>query len=158
MPKPHDVGVGTAVCLVDKNRRMLMLRRKGAHAEGALSWPGGWMDRDDPSLFEAVKRETAEEVGIILRRATQVKAFTSDHPDLGFRSVTVVFLAWQGLDWDEEPQNLEPDKCSELVWVPLQADLDQYRPLFPSIEEAIENIRKHPSVTPASAERVPWTS
>jgi len=139
MPKPDDVGIGTAICLLDDDMNMLMLRRAGAHAAGVWSWPGGWMDRTDQTLLASAAREAAEEVGVTVSHATQVGAFTCDHPEIGVRSVTVVYVARPG-EWEGTPTILEPDKVAELRWEPMARP--QVSPLFPSLDEALEFVRK----------------
>lgn len=133
MPKPNDVGVGTMVALVDDSGRILMIRRKGAHAAGLWSCPGGWLDRSDQSLLAGVQREALEEVGITIHSAHQVGATTEDHPDLGIRSVTICFVS-RSWEWSGTPVNREPEKCAELKWFSRTGYPDN---LFPALPEAL---------------------
>jgi len=140
MSRPNDVGVGTAICLLNEKGQMLMLRRKGSHEDGKLCWPGGWIDRADQTLLAAVQREALEEVGVTVKSALQVEAKTSDIPEYGFRTVTICFAS-PHTGWEVTPGLLEPDKCSEMLWVDLHGeDLDP-DDLFPGLAEVIYRLR-----------------
>ncbi len=141
MPKPDDVGVGTAICILNKRNQMLMLRRgKGSpHGAGTYSFPGGWIDRTDLTLVDAIKREVAEEVGITINKAELAAATTSDFPEIEARCVTLIFLAMPGM-WSGKPVNREPDKIEELVWRPLFGTYPS--PLFGAMREAIRDLRR----------------
>lgn len=118
MPRPNDVGVGVAVCILNREGKALMMKRQGAHAAGKWSFPGGWVDRADKTLLDVVKREALEEAGIVILDAVQVGATTEDHPDLGVRTVTIYFLCPYA-DWAGIPSLKEPHKCSEMDWLDL---------------------------------------
>ena len=134
MPKPDDVGVGVAICILDESHNMLMIRRSknAAHGAGMLSWPGGWIDRTDETLLAAVGRELAEEVGLKLETATLVSAVTTDFPEIETRCVTLLFMAFDE-EWSGEPVNKEPDKIDELFWHPLFTKSPS--PLFGALDE-----------------------
>lgn len=131
MPKPDDVGVGTAVLIFNEDGQVLLGKRKGSHRAGHWSCPGGWLDREDQTSSEAVIREAAEEVGLSLASAVPLTWTSEDHPDIGVRTVTLYHVC---LNWSGEVQLLEPDKCGEWSWF----DLDSLpSPLFPGVKGAI---------------------
>jgi ADP-ribose pyrophosphatase YjhB (NUDIX family) len=50
MSRPNNVGVGVAMLVVNTtDETVLLLKRKGAHAEGTWACPGGWIDFEDES-------------------------------------------------------------------------------------------------------------
>ncbi len=146
MPRPNDVGVGVAVCIVNERGEALMLRRQGAHAAGKWCFPGGWIDRSDKSLLDVVKREAMEEAGIIVLDAVQVGATTEDHQDLGVRTVTIYFLCGYK-DWGGIPAIKEPEKCSEMGWYDLYDNPDEGEGLpadvFPALMEGVRFIQSY---------------
>lgn len=135
MPRPNDVGVG--ICVIVRNIRgqVLLMKRAGAHAAGCWAGPGGWVDRSDEDLEDAVRRELQEEVGLELTNEPALFcATTEDQQDLECRTVTLYYLVdW----WLGEPRILEPNKCSELGWFSLR-ELPQ--PLFPGLEDVLTRL------------------
>lgn len=148
MPRPPDVGVGTAVLLVRGNPQggdVLLGLRKGAHGAGCWSAPGGWIDRSDKTIEDACAREVLEETGIVInshpRVLHPVLQTTADYPDYGFRTVTLFYATFvaafhfgEGLAY-KPPLPREPDKCVEWRWFPV---LQPPSPLFDGVGEALE--------------------
>ncbi|GAA0477016.1 NUDIX domain-containing protein [Streptomyces stramineus] len=106
--------VDVMVLLHRDDGRVLLLRRAGdVYASGLLAPPGGHLEEGETVTAGAL-REVGEEVGV-----------TIDPPDMEFchlvhhrgpegaARVGVVFTAQR---WSGEPRNLEPAKCSGLVW------------------------------------------
>lgn len=139
MPKPDDVGVGTAVVILNDKHQILLGLRKGSHRAGHWSVPGGWLDRSDWGTDAAVARETLEETGLILDE-TQLGHLcwtTEEHLDIGVRTVTLYHLCWPK-GWEGEAKLMEPDKCEEWKWFDLD---DLPSPLFPGIPEAVAQLQ-----------------
>lgn len=111
MPRPNDVGVGTAA-LILRDCKVLLLKRQGSHAAGLWAVPGGWIDKTDCDLTLSLKREVEEEIGVNCRidSPSPEAVTTEDHGE--FRSVTLYYICFL----DGEPQIIEPEKCSELKW------------------------------------------
>lgn len=120
MAKPDDVGVGVCVIIVDAQRRGLMLKRSPAatHGPGVWSFPGGWHERADDTFVDTARHEARDEVGVTIKNAEFVHVTTQDHPEAGFRSVTVYLVARAG-GWAGTPVNKEPGKVTEIGWFPL---------------------------------------
>lgn len=116
MPRSLDVGVGTAVLILNDLGQLLILKRAGAHWADYWSVPGGWIDRPDNSTESALIREVEEEVGLLLRVATKYTWSTEDNPEIGCRTVTLYHIAPAGT-WSGTPKIMEPTKCSEIRWV-----------------------------------------
>jgi 8-oxo-dGTP diphosphatase len=137
MPKPDDVGVGTALLVLNEEGQILLHLRKGAHRAGHWSCPGGWLDRADAETKFAVIRETREESGLTVLGAEHFCWVTEDHPTIGVRTVTLYHIARHG-QWEGEPQVLEPTKCERWEWF----DLDNLpAPLFPGLGGVLERLR-----------------
>jgi 8-oxo-dGTP diphosphatase len=139
MPKPNDVGVGTALIIISPKGEILLGKRKGSHAAGNWSVPGGWLDRDDKTTAHAVVREVAEETDLIFQPSDVHSMLwtTEDHPD--FRSVTLYHYI--ELQHEVFPRTREPHKCEGWQWFPLQ---ELPSPLFPELDKAIDHfIRTH---------------
>ena len=154
MPRPNDVGVGVSVLIVRGDEVLLGLR-KGAHGAGTWSAPGVWIDRADASIEAACAREPLEEAGIRLTGPTRrVCEHAEDYPERGFRAVTLFRLA---TGYEGEPRVLEPDKCEEWRWFPLDAPPS---PLFGGVGEAIRiviarmDVEKRCAVAREERERV----
>jgi len=138
VPKPDDVGVGTALLVLNEKKQLLLGKRKGAHCAGTWCCPGGWMDRTDKTSSEAVIREAAEECGIEVQFAEPFIWTTEDHEELGVRTVTLYHTAISG-DWTGTPAILEPEKCDGWEWFDLDTIPDQ---LFPGLRETIAALRE----------------
>jgi 8-oxo-dGTP diphosphatase len=133
MSKPDDVGVGTAIFVLDASNKILLGKRKGAHRAGHWSVPGGWVDREDSDIKVAVIREAYEETGITVKYAEQLCWVTEDHPEIETRTVTLYYITWNG-EWSGTPYVAEPNKCEVWEWFDLD---DLPSPLFPGMEDAI---------------------
>ena len=138
MPRPNNVGVGTALLIFNRDRKVLLGKRKGAHRAGCWAPPGGWLDRPDVSTEEAVIRETFEETGLVVRFAERFFWTTEDQPELGARTVTLYHLA-RPHDWSGTPEVREPNKCDEWRWFALD---DLPGPMFPGVGEALDEYRE----------------
>ncbi|MEU1817822.1 NUDIX domain-containing protein [Streptomyces roseifaciens] len=106
--------VDVMVLLHRDDGRVLLLRRAGdVYAAGLLAPPGGHLE-DGETLADGALREVAEEVGVAVDPADLEFCHLIHHrnPE-GQARVGVVFTAQR---WSGEPRNLEPEKCSTLVW------------------------------------------
>jgi 8-oxo-dGTP diphosphatase len=134
MPRPNDVGVGTALIVLNEKQEILLGKRKGAHRAGHWCCPGGWIDRSDTSTSDAVIREALEEAGLTVHIVSHLGWTTEDHPELGVRTITLYHFA-EPDHWEGEASVMEPDKCEEWGWFPLN---DLPDPLFPGIEGMVD--------------------
>jgi 8-oxo-dGTP diphosphatase len=112
------VGIGL---IVVKNGKVLVGKRKGSHAAGLYSFPGGHLDWNE-TWEECARRELAEECGDNIRVAIRYfsenrKEFfvTNDiMPQYGKHYITIFMVA----DWfTGEAENMEPEKCEGWDWV-----------------------------------------
>ncbi|MCZ8519231.1 MULTISPECIES: NUDIX hydrolase [Paenibacillus] len=101
-----------------KEGQLLMLRRcNTGYEDGRLSLVAGKLDGGE-EVRQAARREALEEVGVeVDADALEVATVLHRWSDTGeWIDFFLTVKSWQG-----EPFNKEPDKCSELLWVPLDA-------------------------------------
>ena len=112
--------MGTGLIVV-KDKKVLVGRRKGSHASGLISFPGGHLDWNE-TWEDCVLRETREECGENLKVAVRYLATTKKEffvtndimPQDDKHYVTIFMVA----DWVEgEPENMEPHKCDGWEWI-----------------------------------------
>lgn len=106
--------IGVGVMIVKKSKVLLGLR-KGAHGAGEWGFPGGHLEYLE-SYKECALREIAEECGIQIKNLrfeflANVGVYKPRH------YVHIGMIA----EWKSgEPKVLEPEKCAEWRWFPLE--------------------------------------
>lgn len=115
-----NVRVGTGLIVV-RDGKVLIGKRKGSHAAGLYSFPGGHLDWNE--TWEAcVLRELGEECGENIK--VQVRGYSPTRtdwfvtndimPQYNKHYVTIFIVA----DWIEgEAENMEPEKCEGWDWM-----------------------------------------
>lgn len=105
--------VGIGVIIVDKSGKILVEKRKGAHAS-KYSIPGGHLEMGE--TFEAAAiREVKEETDLDILKA-KVIAVTNNletYKEEGLHYISIIVLATEFVG---EPKILEPKKCEKLFW------------------------------------------
>jgi len=95
--------------------KILLLRRAGnVYASGQLCLPSGHLE-DGETILDAAIREVKEETGIVLDPA-RMRLVSSVHRRNPGTTHARIGFAFEPSRWHGEPANLEPAKCSELVW------------------------------------------
>lgn len=119
MDSPQEPRVGLGVMVI-KNGKVLVGRRKGSHAAGLYSFPGGhlhWGETWEQCLFRELEEECGQAFKVRVRNfSVQGAVFVTNDvmPQYGKHYITVFMVA----DWVEgEPINAEPDKCEGWQWV-----------------------------------------
>lgn len=94
---------------------ILMLRRANTgYGDGHLHQPSGHLERNE-SVVDGVIREANEEVGVVVEPSALRCVHVMHRADPAGDDRIGFFFEADG--WSGEPRNVEPDKCSELVWV-----------------------------------------
>ncbi len=119
--------------LIKEGQVLLSRRFQTGYEDGNYSMPAGHLDGGE-TLTEAMVREAKEEVDVVvkredleLRHAMHRKASNHERVDFFFTAKN-----WQG-----EPKIMEPNKCDDLKWFPMN-DLPQN--IIPCVRQAIESI------------------
>lgn len=127
MPPDARVPVGVQA-VVEYDGYRLMLRRGGTewYADGHNSWahPGGWLDFGEHPL-DAAAREVQEETSVVVEPQEFV-GYTVNFNDA--KSLWIVTLIVRCGYYAGEPTVMEPEKCPEVAWIPL--DRVETLPLF----------------------------
>ena len=140
--KPGRVWPGIGVCALlpnKSNRSLLLLKRKGSHAEGTWAPPGGWIEHGE-RWDATVEREVMEEVGVHLHYE-QVIALTHDMFPEGIHGITMFCSTYycpapNGVGW-RNAKIMEPDKCAALEWMPIRDIIFDNVDLFPPFKEFV---------------------
>jgi ADP-ribose pyrophosphatase YjhB (NUDIX family) len=121
--------------LIDKDNRVLQLKRQNTgFADGEYGLPAGHVDGNEEARL-AMCREAKEEVGLTLH-PEQLKFVHTMHRHCGDHERLDLFFECR--EWEGEPVNAEPHKCSELRWSPLNdlpsETINYYKQMFEYVE------------------------
>jgi 8-oxo-dGTP diphosphatase len=115
--KNPRVGIGV---MVIKDGKVLVGRRKGSHAAGLLSFPGGhldWNETWEECLFRELREECGPNFKVRVRTfPVQNAVFVTNDVMKNYDKhyITIFMVA----DWVAgEPVNAEPHKCEGWNWV-----------------------------------------
>ena len=106
--------VGFGVIIEKNHGEVLLGLRQGSHGSGEWCFPGGKLEKGE-TLFESVRREVKEEVGIevselkIISLADEMRYLKTDGRQ--FFNIGVLAKKWKG-----EVSLMEPDKYKEWRW------------------------------------------
>ena len=99
-----------------------MLRRKGSgYRDGQLSLPAGHLEGDEDAVA-GLRRELREELGVDVLDCRLALVMHRRRESPG--DDEYVDLFFEVTRWAGEPAIGEPEKCSELVWVPVDDPAD----------------------------------
>jgi len=107
-------GVGVNVLIYNGNN-ILFMKRLSNKKLGDNTWssPGGQVEMFE-NLETAVKRETAEEVGIKIKNLRFIDVTNDIYRNINKHYITVFFCA----DYlSGVPRVMEPKKCKEVKWI-----------------------------------------
>lgn len=142
MPKQRFKIVPACYLVLIRDGRTLLLRRYNTgYEDGNYSLVAGHLDGQE-TFRRAMAREAEEEGGIILN-PNDLKVIHVMHrlsipeePDL--RERVDVFITSD--KWDGEPKNMEPHKCDDLSWFPLDK---LPKNIIPYIGQALECVKNN---------------
>ena len=126
--------------LFRRNDEVLLLQRANTgYMDGKYSLPAGHVDGDEPAVLAAA-REAQEEVGIALKREVLTLVHTmhrqADASDRDGKHERID-LFFEVKQWQGEPTNTEPHKCSGLRWGRIDALPED---MIPEVRVALEKI------------------
>lgn len=119
--------VGVTSVVVDHGR-VLMLRRQGSHGAGCWGLTGGHQEYGD-TIAQTAVRETYEETGLTVEPVRLLDVLDTVLPADG-KQYTDWFVECRVLSGT--PTLMEPDKATEIAWVPLP-DVPHLPNLFPPL-------------------------
>lgn len=110
----HTVRVAVFVLLVKEGKTFLIRRANTGWADGMFTIPSGHVEKGE-TVLEAAVKEAREEAGVVIKPE-----------DLEFLHVhyvgdVYVNFYFKATVWENEPYCAEPDLCSEVKWVSLDA-------------------------------------
>lgn len=113
MPEKHTPRTASYLILEKDDEILLMKRKNTGFKDGKYSLVAGHVDEGE-NFRKAMIREAEEEVGIELDKEDLKTASIMHRKSEGTVYVDVFF---KSDNWEGEPTNEEPEKCSELKWV-----------------------------------------
>ena len=118
----------------DQNQILLSKRVNTGFMDGFYSLPSGHVDENE-SATTALERESLEEINI---KPTDYKLVHTLHiKNLSDSKIYISFF-FDATTFSGEVKNLEPDKCSQLLW----ADLDKLpKNVMPDLATVLKNIK-----------------
>jgi ADP-ribose pyrophosphatase YjhB (NUDIX family) len=133
--------IPSSYLVIMKDDKILLSRRyQTGFMDGYYGLAAGHMERAE-GFTKAIIREVKEEINIAIKpediKVAHIMNRFAPQNDVELQErIDVFFLANQ---WHGEIKNLEPDKCDDLNWFPLDR-----LPIntIPYIKEAIKSIRK----------------
>ncbi|MFB9906855.1 NUDIX hydrolase [Allokutzneria oryzae] len=126
--------VDVHLVLIEDGRILLSRRHNTGYQDGRYHLVSGHLEVGE-SVVDGVIREAWEETGIRLSAPDLDCVHVMHHREAtGEARIGLFFRAWQ---WEGEPVNREPGKCSDLAWFPLDA-LPHNTIAYPA--EAVRNI------------------
>jgi 8-oxo-dGTP diphosphatase len=138
MFKERNKAVPAVYLLLKKGGDILLMRRQGSgYFDGWYSVPAGHVDADELPLAGLV-REVKEELGITIDpKDTRLvhTMYRTKHDETGDR----VDLFFETEKWSGEPAIMEPHKCDDIRWFPLNALPEN---IVPCVKSAIQSVEK----------------
>jgi 8-oxo-dGTP diphosphatase len=133
--------VPASYLVLERNGKVLLLRRYNTgFQDGKYGLVSGHLDGNE-TFKQCMVREAKEEAGLDLSvedmEVVHVMHRREMFNDVGLRERVDVFIKVDSLE--EEPQNMEPEKCDDLNWFLLD-NLPENT--IPYIKFALENINK----------------
>lgn len=128
-----------AYLILCRNDEILLLRRSNTgYEDGKYSLIAGHVEHSE-SPSQAIIREAREEAGIEVASEDLrfVKVVHRQCPD----SLVFIDYFFAASRWIGEPRIAEPDKCSDLLWVPVDTIPGD---AIPYIKSVLAGWRQHP--------------
>jgi len=124
--------VAAGILLDAQGRYLLGQRPVGKPYAGYWEVPGGKIEKGE-SVFEALKRELQEELGIEIESSEELTVLEHDYPHAYVRLHVSVIRQWSGTPVGCEGQALS--------WEPISAKTPSVEPLLPAAWPMLERLR-----------------
>jgi 8-oxo-dGTP diphosphatase len=125
--------VAAGILLDSQGRYLLGQRPEGKPYAGYWEVPGGKIEKGE-SVFEALKRELQEELGIEIASSEELTVLEHDYPHAYVRLHVSVIRQWSGTPVGCEGQALS--------WELLAAKTPSVEPLLPAAWPMLERLRE----------------
>jgi 8-oxo-dGTP diphosphatase len=114
----HRIVPASYLFLIKDNKILLSRRFNTGYEDGKYSLVAGHCEGNEPPLLTIIK-ETKEEVGITIKPEdlNVVHIMYRKGPG-GVENERIDFFIL-AKKWEGEPKNMEPDKCDDIKWFPL---------------------------------------
>ncbi len=138
--KRNNITPAVFLILIKNNKILLLKRQNTGHWDGYYSLIAGHVHAAE-SFLKAIIREAREEANIFLTPTDlkfihlMCRVAHKNPPDIRDR-VDIFFKAEK---WKGKIKNMEPDKCDDLSWFPLNK---LPKNTIPYIKQAINNFKK----------------
>ena len=133
--KDRHMLIPASYLVLRRNDEVLLLRRfNTGYEDGKYSMPAGHVDAGE-TFTETVIREVGEEIGITLKWEDVRMAHMMHRKSVDSETVDTFFTIEE---WTGEPKNMEPNKCDDLSWFPLDKLPEN---TIPYIQQALKCIR-----------------
>jgi ADP-ribose pyrophosphatase YjhB (NUDIX family) len=124
--------------ILDRERRLLFIRRAKEPGKGLLAMPGGFVDAGE-TAEEALLREIREEVGLQLRDVTYFASYANLYPYDGvtYRTLDLFFMC----EADDPSRARALDGVSGVEWLDPERVAEQHI-AFESMRSAIRDYKR----------------
>lgn len=112
MAEEHRPHSASYLILKKEEKFLLVERYNTGYKDGKYSLVSGHVDEGE-NFKQAMVREAEEEVGIKLEKEHLKTTNVIHRRSEGRTYVDIFFLA---SEWEGQPENMEPEKCSDLSW------------------------------------------
>ena len=125
--------VAAGILLDTEGRYLLGQRPEGKPYAGYWEVPGGKIEKEE-SVFEALKRELWEELGIEIESSEELTVLEHDYPHAYVRLHVSIIRNWSGT-----PKGCEGQALS---WESIAAESPSVEPLLPAAWPMLERLRR----------------
>lgn len=123
--------------ILRRDSGVLLLRRANTgYQDGKYSLVAGHLDGDELGT-DAMAREAKEEAGISLMPKDVKLVHVSHRLNRNQPSQERIELFYEAWTWQDEIRNMEPEKCDDLSWYPIDDLPDDMLPLIRLVLECV---------------------
>ena len=133
--EPHNM-TASYLILIKDNKVLLQRRYNTGYNDGKYGIPSGHVEKGE-TFTKALIREVKEEIGITLETSDiNVAHIMHRKSEEKVEWIDTFYIAHK---WENEPQNMEPNKCDDLSWFSLDTLPDNTINYIKFVFEKIEN-------------------